>query len=235
MIKLILEVKVMEKETVNIIELGKSIGMEEKEQTLPNGKVVKSLVWHGEDLIKAVEAVRHLSGNGNPVVFDGPAPAWVVTALSHAVHPCKTSVYVPQIGEEVDIVNAPHGDPNKEAEVVFKVKSSGGAVLIEYELTNLVYDEANLSKLVVPEIPNGIPVYISGRGPNYLTTSIAEAYAHTNSSISLFQPGVGYTCAITHSRKKELGTLDQEPIEQGEIVENIVNPENKNEREAYER
>lgn len=225
----------MEKETVNIIELGKSIGMEEKEQTLPNGKVVKSLVWHGEDLIKAVEAVRHLSGKGNPVVFDGPAPAWVVTALSHAVHPCKTSIHVPQIGKDVDIVSAPHGEVNKEAEINFNVKESDDSVVIEYNLDDPVYDEDNLSKLVVPEVSEGKAVYISGRGPNYITATVAEAYSHTNSSVSLFQPGVGYTCAITHSRKKELGTLDQEPIEQGEIVENIVNPENKNEREAYER
>ncbi len=62
----------------------------------------------------------------------------------------------------------------------------------------------NLSKVVVPEVAHGKAVYLSGRAPNYLTeAAIAEAYAHTNSSVSLFQPGVGYTCSITHSRAQK--------------------------------
>ena len=96
------------------------------------------------------------------------------------------------------------------------------------------YDENNLSKVVVPEISQGKAVYISGRGPNYLTVAIAEAYAHTNSSVSLFQPGVGYTCSITHSRTKKLGDLTKDPLGKEEIKEklgmtkeNLEQPQNK--------
>ena len=46
--------------TIDISELGKQIGMEEKEQTLPNGKIVNTLVWDSENLVKAVEAVKQL-------------------------------------------------------------------------------------------------------------------------------------------------------------------------------
>ena len=84
------------------------------------------------------------------------------------------------------------------------------------------YDEENLSKVVVPEIPEGKAVYISGKGPNYLTTAIAEAYAHTNSSVSLCQPGVGYTCSITHSRSKRLGDLTKDPLGKEEIKEQLA-------------
>lgn len=52
--------------TIDIAELGAKIGMEPKEQTLPNGKVVNSLVWDSENLVKAVEAVKHLSSEGKP-------------------------------------------------------------------------------------------------------------------------------------------------------------------------
>ena len=84
------------------------------------------------------------------------------------------------------------------------------------------YDEGNLSKVVVPEVPQGKAVYLSGRGPNYLTVAIAEAYAHTNSSVSLFQPGIGYTCSITHSRAKRLGDLTKDPLGKEEIKEQLV-------------
>lgn len=91
------------------------------------------------------------------------------------------------------------------------------------------YDENNLSKVVVPEVAQGKAVYLSGRGPNYLTVSIAESYAHTNSSVSLNQPGTGYTCSITHSREKKLGDLTKDPLGKEEIKEELE--ENKKGKE----
>ena len=217
------------KECINIIDiakLGAQVGMEAKEQTLPNGKVVNSLVWDQEHLLKAVEAVKHLSEEGKPVEINGAAPAWLVSALTHTVHPCPVSVYVPQIGKAVAIPELAHGEANPEGEVSFKTTEKGDSVLIEYNLDLpegvTTYDEENLPKVVVPEIPEGKAVYISGRGPNYLTTAIAEAYAHTNSSVSLFQPGVGYTCSITHSRSKRLGDLTKDPLGKEEIKEQLA-------------
>ena len=226
------EVIEAEKNVIDITKLGLSIGMEEKEQTLPNGKVVKTLLWDQENLLKAVNAVKHLSEEGKPVRITGPAPAWLVSALTHTVHPCPVGVYMPQIGKDVDIPKLAHGEINPEGEVGFKVIEKGNVVVIEYNMELpegiTTYDENNLSKVVVPEIPQGKEVYISGRGPNYLTVAIAEAYAHTNSSVSLFQPGIGYTCSITHSRAKKLGDLIKDPLGKEKVKEKLtVEKENK--------
>lgn len=212
--------------TIDIAQLGAEIGMEVKEQTLPNGKVVKSLVWDQENLLKAVNAVKHLSEEGKPVRITGAAPAWLVSALTHTVHPSPVSVYMPQIGKDVDIPQLAHGGQSAEGEVGFKTTEKGDSVLIEYNMELpegiTTYDENNLSKVVVPEVAQGKAVYLSGRGPNYLTVAIAEAYAHTNSSVSLFQPGVGYTCSITHSRAKKLGDLTKDPLVKEEVKEQIA-------------
>lgn len=72
------------------------------------------------------------------------------------------------------------------------------------------WKKGNLSKVIVQKIAQRKAVYLSSRGQNYLTVAIAEAYAHTNSSISLFQPGLGYTCSIIHSRAKRLGDLTKD-------------------------
>lgn len=223
------EEKKMENNNENIIDiekLGKQIGMEEKEQTLPNGKKVKSLVWDKEYLLKAVNEVKHLSEEGKPVKITGRAPAWLASALTHAVHPCPVSLFMPQIGKYVDIPQLEHGEKNKEGEVAFKVTEKGNSILVEYNMDlpegETVYDENNLKKVVVPKLPEGKAVYLSGRAPNYLTVAIAEAYAHTNSSVSLFQPGTGYTCSITHSRNKKLGDLTKDPLGKEEIKEEII-------------
>lgn len=218
--------KNQEVSTIDIAQLGAEIGMEAKEQTLPNGKVVKSLVWDQENLLKAVNAVKHLSEEGKPVRITGAAPAWLVSALTHTVHPSPVSVYMPQIGKDVDIPQLAHGEQSAEGEVGFKTTEKGDSVLIEYNMELpegiTTYDENNLSKVVVPEVTQGKAVYLSGRGPNYLTVAIAEAYAHTNSSVSLFQPGVGYTCSITHSRAKKLGDLTKDPLVKEEVKEQIA-------------
>lgn len=211
--------------TIDIAKLGVEIGMESKEQTLPNGKVVKSLVWDQENLLKAVNVIKHLSEEGKPVRITGVAPAWLVSALTHTVHPCPVSLYQPAVGKDIDIPQLAHGEVNPEGEVAFKTTEKGDAVLVEYTMDLpegiTTYDENNLSKVVVPEIAQGKAVYLSGRGPNYLTVAIAEAYAHTNSSVSLFQPGVGYTCSITHSRSKRLGDLTKDPLGKEEIKEQL--------------
>jgi hypothetical protein len=221
-----MEEKNQEVNTIDIAQLGAEIGMEAKEQTLPNGKVVKSLVWDKENLLKAVKAVKHLSEEGKPVRITGAAPAWLVSALTHTVHPCPVRVYMPQIGKDVDIPQLAHGESNPEGEVAFKTTEKGDSILVEYNMDLpegiTTYDENNLSKVVVPEITQGKAVYLSGRGPNYLTVAIAEAYAHTNSSVSLFQPGVGYTCSITHSRAKGLGDLTKDPLGKEEIKEQLA-------------
>lgn len=222
--------------TIDIAKLGEKIGMEAKEQPLPNGKVVKSLVWNQENLKKAVNEVAYMSEEGKPVRITGAAPAWLVSALAHTVHPCPVGVYMPQIGKDVDIPQLAHGEANPEGEVGFKVTEKGDSVLIEYnmELPDGIttYDENNLSKVVVPEVTNGKAVYLSGRGPNYLTVAIAEAYAHTNSSVSLFQPGVGYTCSITHTRAKGLGDLTKDPMVNEQVKEQLVTSKNKSPKEV---
>lgn len=218
--------KELEKNIIDINKLGEEIGMVAQERTLPNGKVVKSLVWNQENLLKAVERVKHLSSEGKPVEITGPAPAWLVSALTHTVHPCPVELYVPQIGKNVKIPQLAHGEPNPEGEVDFKATEKGDSILIEYNMDlpegYTTYDENNLPKVVVPDVKNGKAIYISGRGPNYLTTAIAESYAHTNSSVSLFQPGIGYTCSITHSREKKLGDLTKDPLGKEKIKEELI-------------
>lgn len=220
---------------IDVDSLGKELGMVPQERTLPNGKVVKNLVWNQESLLNAVKAVKHMSSEGKPVIITGHAPAWLVSALTHTVHPCLVKLYVPQIGKNVAIPQLEHGQMNQDGEVAFKTTEKGDAVLVEYEMDLpegiMTYDENNLPKVVVPDVSNGKAVYISGRGPNYLTTAIAEAYAHTNSSVSLFQPGIGYTCSITHSRSKKLGDLTKDPMEKEQVKEKILdNIENKKDK-----
>ncbi len=211
--------------TVNISEIAKKIGNEPSEVTLPNGQTRQAVNWDKETATQAVKEVYQLSSEGQKVVIDGPAPAWFASALTHTVHPCPVGLNDPKVGV-IDIPSLPHGDLNPAGEVSFTVTEGEKFVKLEWQIDNgtvpPVYDHENLKNIVVPEISDGKEVVISGRGPNYINVALGEAYAHTNKSVSYFQPQTkGYTIGITHTRDRQIGDL----IPAEEVEQDINKPE----------
>ena len=84
-----------------------------------------------------------------------------------------------------------------------------------------VHDEYDLT-YIIPKVSQGKEIYISGKGPSYLTVAMAEAYANTSSSVSVKQPGVGYICSISNDENKKLGDLTKNPIVKEEVKEQLV-------------
>ena len=57
------------------------------------------LVWDQENLYKKLQMKLNICQEGKTSKITGVAPAWLVSALAHTVHPCPVSVYTPQIGK----------------------------------------------------------------------------------------------------------------------------------------
>lgn len=148
------------------------------------------------------------SGKGEAVLVSDAGPAWLMATVSHAAHPCEVSLYDPKLGKGIKIPKLPHGEPNPEADIKFTVTEGNDCVKIEWsiETPSGIYDMGKLNELVVPDIPAGKSLFITGRGPNPVAVAIAEAYAHTNPDISFFQSQLqGYTCGITHNPSVNIG------------------------------
>ena len=200
---------------VKLSDVAKEIGNEPKEITLPNGQTKMSLYWDAQSAQEAVKYTTSLASSNQKIVFDGPVPAWFAASLSHSVHPMPVGLNDPKIGV-VDIPQAQKGEPDPDCGVEFVVTEGRNFVRIDWQLTDLVYDAANLNKIVLPEIPAGKEVILgggpdmpkSGKGPNYIAVTIGEAYAHTNKSVSYYQPkSNGYVCGITHWPQRHIGDI----------------------------
>lgn len=194
---------------IKLNELAEKIGNHPKEMTLPNGQTRMSVNWDGPTAQKAAMEVYPLASTGEKVVIDGPAPAWFVSALAHTVHPCQVGLYDPKIGV-IDIPKLQRGEQNPAGGISFKVTEYENAVKVEWAIDNgtvpPVYDAKDLSNIVVPDIPAGKEVIISGKGPNYINAAIGEAYAHTQKAVSYFQPQThGYTTGIAHTPELKIG------------------------------
>lgn len=193
--------------TITTTQIAELLGKTEVEKTLPNGRVVKTIEWEGSDLPKLDEYLRGLGlGKTDHLTFDGPCPAWLGLAVVHGVHPAYASMNDPRLGAVPVGCNTPSGEGSGK-NIKFTSEDRGEYVMLTYELEGGVFDVADLSEVTPPAIPNGKGVVLSGRGPNWLTVSIAMAYHAMSRWVACFQPGVGATVAMTHHTSRNLGEV----------------------------
>lgn len=196
-------------------ELAEKIGNEPRE-VVQNGTTKMSVNWDAPTAQKALAEAYPLSATGEKVVIDGPTPAWFASALTHVVHPCPVALHDPKVGD-IDIPHLAKGEPNPAGELAFNVQEGKDGVLLSFSIDNgtvpPVYDYNNLKNIVVPEIPEGKPLYIDGKGPNYIAVALGEAYAHTQPSVSYHQTQLhGYVCGITHVTSFHVGEFTPDEI-----------------------
>lgn len=193
---------------LSIPGLAKALGKEPVKRTLPNGREVEQIVWEGEDLKKISQTLHNISGNlPDHVKIDGPAPAWLATALVHEVHPRAASLNSPDGFVPIGM-RRPSGS-GLGANLKWRIAENDGwhVVHVEQEDPSVPLDPKNLSETAPPELPMGAKVVLSGRAPNWLMAGAAMAYHGRTKAVALYQPGAGATVAMTHSADVELGSV----------------------------
>lgn len=193
--------------------LAETLGKKTEARTLPNGRIVKQIVWVGEEDLVSVANLIHNGSSTLPehVRIDGAAPAWLVVALAHEVHPRVASYnspdgYIP-IG-----CRRPEGEgsgPLSWTRTEIGQTATGRRLIkVEFQLDpSTPFAPAQLEEIVPPAVEMGDVVVLSGRGPHWLTASVAGAYHGRAAAVACFQPGSGATVAWTHVSDVGLGTI----------------------------
>ncbi len=203
---------------IKISDIAAQLGLEPVEKTLPNGRVIKQIQWNPDHLPQVFNLInkeREESGLGknDSVTIDGVCPTWLLPTISHAWHPTSTAVKYPQGGPDAKL---PLSGVSLEGEgsaenVNFKVEEKNDYIVVEFSLTAPQIDiQKTLQTLVAPDIQEGKAVYITGRGPIAIATSLAEAYAHKAPYVANFQPGIGFVVSISHDAEHPIGTVLQQ-------------------------
>ncbi|HOV79868.1 MAG TPA: CRISPR-associated protein Csx3 [Bacillota bacterium] len=194
---------------LSIPALAQALGKEPVQRTLPNGHVVSQIVWQGSDLADISRLLHNVSGDlPEHVKIDGPAPAWLVTALAHECHPRAVSLNSPDGFVPVGCRRPEGVGSGKNLE--FRVEEGpDGWLLVTCQQADpsIPLDPADLTNVTPPVVPMGAKIILSGRMPNWLAASLAMAYHGTAKAIALFQPGTGATIAWTHSKECALGDV----------------------------
>ncbi len=195
---------------LSIPALADALGKVAQERTLPNGKVISQLVWEADDLFRIAEQIHNRSAElPESVDIDGPAPAWLVTALVHEVHPRSARLNSPD-GFIAVGCNRPSGDGSGCGWSATELEPVGDRKCVKVEFTldpSTPLSPAQLDEIAPPEVGLGTIVVLSGRGPNWLAASVAMAYHGRAAAVAPWQPGTGATVAWTHVQDVPLGTV----------------------------
>ena len=194
---------------LSIVKLAETLGKSAIERTLPNGKIVSQIVWEGADLIKISQLLHNFSGAyPRHIMVDGAAPAWLVSALTHELHPCSVSLNSPD--GFVPVGCQKPGEVSGGNNLSFSVseREDGWVVVTATAVDpSKPFSSNDLDTWVPPSLPMGSKVILSGRLPNWGMASILMSYHGVTKAVALFQPGTGATVAMTHSADISLGEV----------------------------
>lgn len=175
----------------------------------------------------AEKFVRDRKAEG--VIIDGVASPGVIASLLHGAHPAEGYLtYIQKDAEgkmtksEVKILEPlPQGEGQGPEGFTWMKKENPNYTLVEFVLSG-DFKVEDLNKVIPPEVDPTKPVIISGRGPIYLTQTIAAAYRHYKGTpaVGFYQPPSKFGPAkteigISHSEDFPLGLNFGEPTEIG--------------------
>lgn len=163
------------------------------------------------------------------VIIDGIASPAVVASLLHGAHPAEGHLIYMQKDAEGKMVKGevrileplPEGEGRGPEGFSWTKHETSDYTLVEFSLSG-DFKVEDLEKVIPPEVDPAKPVIISGRGPLYLTHTIAAGYRHYKGlpAVGFYQPASKFGPAkteigISHEETLPLGLNFGEPAEIG--------------------
>jgi len=176
------------------------------------------------------------------IVIDGVASPAVIASLLHGAHPAEGYLTYMQkdpegtmVKNEIKVLEPlPQGDGSGPEGFTWFKKEAPDYTLVEFALSG-DFKADDLAKVIPPEVDPTKPVLISGRGPLYLTQTIAAGYRHYKgvTGVGFYQPASKFGPAkteigISHNEDLPLGLNFGEPSEIGSAKEQLEKGINEN-------
>jgi hypothetical protein len=187
-------------------EFGKSIGLVANAQ----GRFM-----YGPEHVALAYTYAANFANDGIVDLDGVTSPAITGALIHGIHPAKATM----LGVEV-LEPLPYGKGSQN--LIWTITEADEYTLVHFEIPGGNFDKATLNQVIPPEVNPAKPVIVSGRGPGYLSQTIAAAYRHFRGvpAVAYYQPASGTTPAnttigISHDDQCPMGMSFGEPVEIG--------------------
>jgi hypothetical protein len=212
-----------QKVVIDVSQLGKKMGVPEDKIDLGGGKSFMLQRWKKEHIKKAIDELKYCFKEPEKtyVLTEVPAPS-ITLALFQALQPLTVHYLYPGPGgDELDLIDLKRGTQSPNYDVAFEVIEKGDDVFINLTSDTAetattgkhTFDLANLSKVVIPDIPAGKNVFIHGKGMYGVMVTIAKNYIKNCKSLSMAAHETDYVCAVSFTKEREVGDVTHRTLE----------------------
>ena len=197
---------------IDLREMGDRYGLK-MEDVVKDGKVImRDHVWTKEALLKAVDECTTRAKGAQIAELRGHVPNWALSAMACAIYPTVCFFKIGPNGiYELTSTPFPVSAAKPTCGMFFEVDEQGENVYVRAMTDNPHadahgFDLTKFDEIIMPPIPAGKNVFLSGETVNPVAVSMALTYAATARSIYMrFHEEPDYHCCLTRSPKIEIG------------------------------
>ena len=210
--------------TVDLGQLAESVGVRATMFTppIPNAKPMRLYQWDAEGVARASKKLQETyTVPGTELAFLGHVDIWIVLALAYSVEgTCKSYFASPNHDGSntftyVPLEELPLGTPPADIYFDYKLQEDGDRLFLEYAVDDPkaqghTFFHDSISKLVLPEIPEGKVLCIYGAGIYPVQWAVTHTYRkHCAAVFTACHEDKAYTCAWSRDPRYQVG--DQIP------------------------
>lgn len=188
-------------------ELGFELGYGKKIYT-EDGTPIKKVRWSENALPKIYQTISKRVNPNQPVKINGIRANFVLCGICKAVkqngvkdistYDIRTKSYIP-------IRDLPKKKGLKQTEgLSYNILENKENIFMDIDITKEQYSINDYEQCALPQIKEEKNLYLSGRMPLWLLSSISSSY--DSSKVFTFQPGKGFTC-VSSMNEKDLGVI----------------------------
>ena len=190
---------------IDLHEMGDRYGLEMTD-IVKDGKVImRDHVWTQEALQKAVAECRERAQGADIVELRGHTPNWALSAMAYAVLPAVCFFKIGPGGiYELTSTPFPIDAAKPTCGMFFEVDEQGERVYVKAMTDNPHadahgFDLTKFNQIIMPPIPAGRDVFLSGETVNPVAVSMVLTYADISRSVYIrFHEEPNYYCAVTN-------------------------------------
>lgn len=202
---------------IDLHEMGERYGLEYVDVVKDGRVIMRDHVWTRQALQKAVAECRRRAKGAEIGELRGHLPNWALTAMAWAVQPTVCFFKIGPNGMyQLTCTPFPLSAAKPTCGMFFDVIEDGESVYVK-AMTDDPHGDAHgfdltrFDEIIMPPIPAGKNVFLSGETVNPVAVSMALTYAETSRSIYMrFHEEAEYHCCVTHVPEIAIG--DTKPV-----------------------
>lgn len=188
-------------------QLGFELGYGKKFKT-EQGISIKKVKWSEDAIPKVYKKMDQILKKDSKVRLNGIRANFILCAIAKSAMKKgikDISTYDIRLKQYIPIKRLPKKRGIKQAEgLQYNIIQNDSNIFMDIDITGEQYTLDEYKKCIIPKLNKNKNLYLSGRIPHWLLASISGSY--DCSKIFTFQPGKGFTC-ISSKSKKDLGTV----------------------------